>query len=58
MNKLQKILIAASPIIAQPPPLTPVLQAAAQAGIVHYLHDAGDSEPAKGLVLLVALRGL
>jgi hypothetical protein len=44
MNKLQKILIAAAPIIAQPPPLPPVLQVATQAGILQYLHDAGDSE--------------
>jgi hypothetical protein len=42
MNKLQKILIAAAPIIA--PPLPPVLQVAIQAGILQYLHDAGDSE--------------
>jgi hypothetical protein len=28
MNKLQKILLAAAPIIAQPPPLHPVLQVA------------------------------
>ena len=44
MNKLQKILIAAAPIIAQPPLLPPVLQVATQAGILQYLHDAGDSK--------------
>ena len=44
MDKLQKILIAAVPIIAQPPPPPPVLQVATQAGILQYLHDAGDSE--------------
>jgi hypothetical protein len=44
MNKLRKILIAAAPIVAQPPPLPPVLQVATQAGILQYLHDAGDSE--------------
>jgi hypothetical protein len=44
MSKLQKILIAAAPIIAQLPLLSPVLQVATQAGILQYLHDAGDSE--------------
>ena len=44
MDKLQKILLAAAPIIAQPPPLPPVLQVATQAGIIQYLQDAGDSE--------------
>jgi hypothetical protein len=44
MNKLQKILIAAAPIIAQAPLLPPVLQVATQVGILQYLHDAGDSE--------------
>jgi hypothetical protein len=34
MDKLQKILLAAAPIIAQPPPLPPVLQVATQAGIL------------------------
>jgi hypothetical protein len=44
MDKLQKILIAAAPIIARPPPLPQVPQVATQAGILQYLHDAGDSE--------------
>jgi hypothetical protein len=44
MNKLQKILIAAVPIIAHPPPLPPVLQVATQAGILQYLNDAGNSK--------------
>jgi hypothetical protein len=44
MDKLQKIRLAAAPIIAQPPPLPPVLQVATQAGIIQYLQDAGDSE--------------
>jgi len=43
MDKLQKILLAAAPIIAQPPPLPPVLQVATQAGIIQYLQDAGGS---------------
>ena len=44
MDKLQKILLAAAPIIAQPPPLPPVQQVATQTGIIQYLQDAGDSE--------------
>ena len=44
MDKLQKIMLAAAPIIAQPPPLLPILQVATQAGILQYLHDAGDAK--------------
>ena len=50
MDKLQKILLAATPIIAQPPPLPPVLQVATQAGIIQYLQDAGDTQKGESLL--------
>ena len=50
MDKLQKILLAAAPIIAKPPPLPPVLQVATQADIIQYLQDAGDTQKWESLL--------
>ena len=44
MNNLQHILLAAAPLLTQPPPLPPVLQTPTLANMMSYFSDHSDFE--------------
>ncbi|GLB43896.1 putative DDE superfamily endonuclease [Lyophyllum shimeji] len=49
-QRLQQILVAAVPLLAQPPALPPLLQTAMQASLFAYLSDPADYERIMGLM--------